>query len=398
MRVLVHTDDRVGPAMAGSALRAWELARVLAAAGHRVRLAAAPGSTALAPDGPEVTTRARWSRTDAVLAAPWHLPPLAFLGSRLLVVDGVTPLLAELAAAPPTREVLERRRTAAARLPLALARADAILAAGEAQRAWWRTRLAAVGRDGVPVLDVPFGIPAEDPPPERDDIPGVPTGWAVALWWGGVWPWLDLDTLLGARARLARAALSVVVPVAARPGAAVPRLDGEALLEKAASHGLKPPQVVPLEHWVPYGERHRVLNRASLLVVLHRAGAEARLAFRTRAMDGLWAGVPLLLSEGGAVAEIARRESWGGVVAAGDETGVAAALELLLGETQQRRCRASLVSSRPAWRWPRVAAPLLAALPELPLAPHGSVVRASVSAAALLAGRPGFPVRHGEGP
>ena len=40
MRVLFLTDDRLGPAMAGSALRAWELANALAGAGHDVRLTA----------------------------------------------------------------------------------------------------------------------------------------------------------------------------------------------------------------------------------------------------------------------------------------------------------------------------------------------------------------------
>ncbi len=43
MRVLFLTDDQLGPAMAGSALRAWELANAIANAGHEVRLAAAPG-------------------------------------------------------------------------------------------------------------------------------------------------------------------------------------------------------------------------------------------------------------------------------------------------------------------------------------------------------------------
>jgi len=384
MRVLVSTDDLVGPAMAGSALRAWELGRALGRAGHEVRIAGAPGSAAVPGGGPVVVPRPPWRWADAVVAAPWSLPPQAFLGRRVLVVDGVTPLLAELAAMPDDEAVRRRRRTAAARVPLAVARADAVLVAGPAQEDWWRTRLAA--RPEVPVLTVPFGIPDQDPPEEIGAVPGVPPSWAVVLWWGGVWPWLDLETLLAARARLGSAPVSVVVPAAPRPGTSVAAPSPTALLAAAERHGLRPPQVVALETWTPYAERHRLLRRASLVAVLHHAGRETELSFRTRALDALWAGVPVLVSEGGAVAERVRAGGWGGVVPVGDPRTVAAALEVLLGEREQRRCRAQLAEARETWRWSRVVEPLLAALPGLPRAPRGGLPVAALQAALRLVG------------
>ena len=45
MKILIITDDTLGPTMAGSALRAWEMARVLAREDHELRIAAAPRST-----------------------------------------------------------------------------------------------------------------------------------------------------------------------------------------------------------------------------------------------------------------------------------------------------------------------------------------------------------------
>ncbi len=385
MRVLVVTDDRVGPVMAGSALRAWELSRVLLEAGHEVVLAGASGSSHPEGHGPPVVTKARWAGIDAVVGAPWSLPPRAFVGSRLLVIDGATPLLAELAASPPTPAIRRRARTAAARLPLVTARADAVLAAGSAQVGWWSERLHK--RPGVPVLDVPFGIPDTDPPPEQADIAGVPHGWSVILWWGGVWPWLDLDTLLAARALLGSTNISLVVPTATRPGSDSSAFSTTDLLEAARRHGLKPPAVVPLERWVPYAERHRILNRASLLAVLHRPGPEADLSFRTRALDGLWAGVPLLVSEGGAVAEWARVGGWGGVVPTHAVDATAAAMDLLLGRREQERCRKALASHREAWRWSLVGQPLCEALTELPVAPRHSVLPAAFDAASILLGR-----------
>jgi len=382
MRILVVTDDHVGPAMAGSGLRAWELARVLLAAGNEVVLAGGSGSIHPEGHGPPVVTTPRWRWAEAVVGQPWSLPPRAFVGNHLLVVDGVTPLLAELAAAPQSRLVERRRRTAAARLPLVSARADAVLAAGEVQVQWWRRRLGC-GRE-VPVIEVPFGISETDPEPEVGNIHGVPPGWQVVLWWGGVWPWLDLETLLAARARLGVAKVSVVVPTAERPGGSSSAFTTADLRAAAARHGLQSPQVLPLERWVPYATRHLVLNRAALLAVLHRPGAESELSFRTRALDGVWAAVPLLLTEGGAVAAIARAGGWGGVVPPQQVEATAAAIQLLLGLRGQERCRQALAAHRDAWRWSVVAQPLVDLLPELPTTRRRWLAPAALAAAAAL--------------
>ncbi len=385
MKILILTDDRLGPAMAGSALRAWELGRALETAGHRVVIAGAPGSTAPDPGGPDVGTRPRLRGVDVVLSAPWNLPPRAFLGRRLLVVDGVTPLTAELAAMEQTPEIRRRLRTARARLPLVVARADAVLYAGRAQGRWWH-ELFDRCRPETPFIDLPFGVPGDPPPPERGEIPGVPPHHAVVLWWGGVWPWLDLDTLLDARARLGSAPISVVVPVGARPGSDRPAFGPDDLRRAAEARGLKPPWVVGLEDWVPYSQRHRVLNRASLLTVLHHPGLETELSFRTRALDGLWAGVPLLLTEGGEVADLSRHHGWGGVVRPHDVPSTAAALELLLTEREQFRCRANLERARRFWAWDQLVEPLIDILPNLDPEGRGPLIPAFLRSALILAG------------
>jgi len=386
-RTLVLTDDVIGPVMAGSALRAWEIARALQRTGQEVRLTAPLGSSAPTADGPRPEHRPPWDWAEAVLAPAWCLPPRAFLGRHLLLVDGVTPLLAELDSMPSTPEVVRRRRTAASRLPLVAARADAILTAGPAQVDWWSELVP--HRFGLPFLNVPFGVPDTPPPGDRVEIPGVPPDWSVVLWWGGVWPWLDLETLIAARARLGSAPVSVVIPTAPRPGSAAVGFSAAALRELAGRYGLGPPKVVALDRWTPYAERHRILNRSSLLAVLHRAGDEAALSFRTRALDGLWAAVPLLLSEGGVVARIARDRGWGGVVPPGDVAATAATIELLLRERFQARCRAALEASRREWTWSRAVSAVADALPNLPAVPRGSVARAAAASLGrlLLTGR-----------
>jgi glycosyltransferase involved in cell wall biosynthesis len=382
MRIAVVTDDRLGPAMAGSAVRAWEISRVLADADHDVEIVAAAGSEPPAPNGPRVVERPSTIRPDAVVSPPWCAPLGLLLGARRVVIDGVTPLLAELAAAAEHDPVVvRRRRTASARLEIAGARSDAVLVAGEAQRRWWQARLR---RSRVALVDLPFGLPDADARGDAAAIPGVPPSWKVIVWWGGVWPWLDLDTLLAARTLLESAPVSVVVPTADRPGGGMHTLTSTTLMQRAEAHGLKPPQVVALERWVPYAERDRMLARAAVVAVLHHPGAETELSFRTRALDGVWAGVPLLLTDGGAISELARARGWGAVVPPHDPRATAAAIELLLGDRTRSRCREAMDRDRDVWRWSRVAQPLVELLPVLPRAPRGGLLAAALRAALRL--------------
>jgi glycosyltransferase involved in cell wall biosynthesis len=384
MRVLFLTDDRLGPAMAGSALRAWELANALAGAGHEVRLTADRGSTKPHDSPVELIDAPDWRWAQAVVAPPWSLHLPAFSGRHLLVIDGATPLLAELEAMPSTPEIRRRRRTAAARLPVVAARADAVLAAGGAQHDWWRAVFQR--RSAVPILEVPFGIQEHDPPTESAEIIGVPPDWSVVLWWGGVWPWLDLDTLLAARARLGRVPVSIVVPTATRPGGSVAQFTATDLNRMAARYALSAPEVVPLEHWAPYDERYLTLNRAAVMAFLHQARPESELSFRTRAMDALWSATPMLLSAGGEVARLADALGWGEVVEPGNPAAVSDALKRLLQAERHDHCRTAILENRDHWRWSRVADPLVEALPNLGAVPRGALAPSLVRAAMNLIG------------
>ncbi len=386
MKILVLTDDRIGPTMAGSALRAWEIGCALAKKDHLVRICAASGSNRPSQPGPEIIEKPPWAWAEAVIAPVWSLPPRAFLGRHILVADGATPLLAELEAMPRSAEILRRKRTAAARLPLVAARADAVLAAGKAQIEWWEHRLHS-HRPETPILDLPFGIPDQRPPPERDEIPDLERDWAVVLGWGGVWPWLDLETLLEARALLGDARLSIVVPTARRPGAVNHGYSRADLGVAMGRHGLEAPQVIALDTWIPYHERHRILHRTSVIAVLHKAGREADLSFRTRAMDGVWAGVPLVLSEGGEVARIVEKNGWGGIVPPGQPEALARLLEFVLSEKEQLRFRRNLSIGRDEWTWSSLVDPLSKMLKDLPKTKRGGLTGPAAKALLTLLGR-----------
>ena len=85
------------------------------------------------------------------------------------------------------------------------------------------------------------------------------------------------------------------------------------------------------------------------------------------------------------MAAIAHRGGWGAIVPPGDVDLTSAAMDLLLGERSQSRCRTSLHGQRNGWRWSVVAQPLVEALPKLPVTPRSGLAPAALRAAFVLA-------------
>src|SRR5262249_15612894 len=113
--------------------------------------------------------------------------------------------------------------------------------------------------------------------------------------------------------------------------------------------------------WVPYAERASYLLEADVGVSLHPDSVETRFAFRSRLLDCLWAGLPLVCTRGDARAELLEREGLGRVVAPEDEAGVANAILALL---ERPGLRGELVPRFAAvsagLTWDRAVAPLAA--------------------------------------
>ena len=401
-RVVVVSGDPVGPVMAGPAIRAVELARVLRGAGHPVVLAAPTGSV-VAPAGPEVRP---WSGRRELAAAlvdadvavvfapivadhPW----MGELGIPL-VVDAYDPGLLE---------TLERRRgeplnaqrdwvvAASHHLVDALARADVVLVASDRQRHLVLGALATLGRLGPrvvaedPALDslvrtVPFGVsdapaPAGPSPLRGPDGPFAPEAF-VALWGGGLYPWLDPVALVEAVSRTADPRVGAAFLAGRHPTPAVGETPLVAVARRRAEElGLLGERVVFVDRWVPYAERGAWLAGADVGVALHHRHVETELSFRTRVLDYLWARLPVVCTEGDVLAELVAAEDLGLVVPPDDVTAVAAALDRLAAEgaeaRHERRARASAVAAGRTWH--AVAAPLVDACAEPRLAPDRRV-------------------------
>jgi tRNA (mo5U34)-methyltransferase len=86
---------------------------------------------------------------------------------------------------------------------------------------------------------------------------------------------------------------------------------------------------------------------------------EARLAFRSRVLDYIWAGVPMVVSQGDATSDIVKEYGMGLVVGCGSVGGVTEAITELL-EGLSGTSAGSFVQAQTALTWERVAQPLLA--------------------------------------
>jgi glycosyltransferase involved in cell wall biosynthesis len=257
-------------------------------------------------------------------------------------------------------------------------RGDVFLCASERQRDFWTGWLCAAGRvnphvhqvdPGVTdlVRIVPFGTPDEPPAggPRRfrGVVPGICEDDFLVLWGGGIWNWFDPLTLIegAAIARERVPNLRVVFPSLVSPSPVVlpmrMAVDAQRLADRLSLTGST---VFFGSGWTPYSERGALLAEADVGVSFHREDVETRYSFRTRVLDYLWAGLPIVTTEGDSMADLVQAEDLGIVVPYGDARAVAGALVALAGDRERLdACAGRSAAAAERFRWPRVAGPLL---------------------------------------
>ncbi len=390
-RVLIISHDLVGERMAGPGIRYWELSRVLSAS-CAVTLAAPAAGVSSAPDGVRLATyqpgvaasvEPLVAQADVVLAYGYLLyqfPFLADLGIPLaldLYIPGPTESL-PLNAARPLDWQEAQQQADLALLGRIAAAGDFFLCASERQRDFWLGFLGAAGRLAPSIFArdpslrslidvVPFGLPAEAPqrtgPLYKGVHPGIGPQDQLIVWGGGIWDWLDPLTLIRAFARIAPAwpAARCIFPGRQHPWReqvpAMPMVQrAQALVREL---GLE--ERVFFGDWVPYARRADYLLEADIGVSLHPDSVETRFAFRTRILDYIWAGLPMIVSRGDVLAKVVAAHDLGRVVDYGDIDGVAAALSDLLGDAQARtRRREAFAAVAAGYTWSACARPLAA--------------------------------------
>ncbi len=389
-KVLVISSDVVDRKMAGVGIRNWEIANALAAA-CEVTLAIPNQSELESPrlklvqyDPEHGDLHDLAGQADSIILGGSTLyfhPYLRDLGIPM-AVDLYVPNLLESLVWHEHDDPVDwiPRYEEYLRLQLEQLRAgDFFFCASERQRDYWLGFLHAQKRINPHtypadhslrrLIDVaPFGLPAEPLPLVKPVLKGVhqgiPEDAFLILWNGGLWDWLDPLTLVRAMAELEKSLplARLYFMGASHPDARIQNVNmPEQAIRLSQELGLFD-RTIFFGDWAPYEARGLYLQEADLSVVLYEDHIETRFAFRTRLLDCIWAGLPVVTNGGDELSELMVKEGLGVRVPSGDASALARAIKngadgSGLHKTQPKMAWENL---RSEFRWGKVVAPILA--------------------------------------
>jgi len=376
--------------MSGPAIRYWHIAHALALE-LEVTLAVPAPATISSPQvqiveyEPQDHRRLRQCarQADVILCAGgfllYHYPFLQNL-TQPMVMDLYAPIILETLEMHTVRPLAAQtgiHRLILHALRLQLARGDFFLCANEQQRLFWLGWLAAEGRVNPYTFSadralrqliavVPFGLPVEPPVRQQPVLKGVQPGIAkedkVIYWGGGLWEWFDPLTAIRAMAEITaqRSDIKLFFAGVNHPNPEVPAMQmTETAQRLSAELGLTGRSVF-FNEWVPYAERANYLLEADVGLSLHFGHVETQLAYRTRLLDYIWAGLPMVISSGDSLGAQAEAVGLARTVHPGDIHGVKEALLAFINGPVARA--AFIERARPladALHWPEVIKPIL---------------------------------------
>jgi glycosyltransferase involved in cell wall biosynthesis len=389
--VLLISQDVVGKQMAGPGVRYYNLARVLS---QEFNVVLAVPRESVPDDEQRSFLIVQYSSATWTSIEPWvNQARVVFFPSDIatvfpqlgqsdvpLVVDGFDPLLAEWMALGQMQpqEQMANWATRVRNLTQQYLLGDFFVCASERQRDWWLGLLEANGRVNFwtfqedPSLRclvdvVPFGLPETAPGHSRQVIKGIWPGIGerdrVILWGGGIWPWLDPVTAIRAMAIIweQRRDVRLIFPGTQRPNAIlanIPVIHVQEARDVAAQLGLLD-KAVFFGDWVPYQDWPNVLLESDIAVTLHHEDSlETRLAFRSRILDYIWAGLPVVATRGDATSELIAAHQVGITVPGGDSLAVAQGIIHLL-DTPNQSFASHFERVRQSLTWEHAAQPLI---------------------------------------
>lgn len=254
---------------------------------------------------------------------------------------------------------------------LQMSRGDFFLCSSDEQRQFYLGFLAALGRLNPPTVQadgdldrllavVPFGVPQGLP--ERQPVLPERQPGERRLLFGGLYDWYDPWPVLEALERLDRPEWSLLFIRNPNPEATPQKLFHD-VQRWCEARGYWQERVKVLD-WIPSARRYDLLRDVDLLVSTHRFSLETRLSLRTRFLDALAAGCPIVTTEGGAMSRLLEQHGAAWLVPPSDASALASAFEEVLddsaaGRERMARRRAGGQELVHRFAWERVLEPLV---------------------------------------
>jgi len=390
-RILVVTGDPIGGKMAGPAIRAWHIAKELSSE-HDVRLVSytraeklddIPFETAVISHHHPSSVNEHEAWADVIIAQGNGIAlfPALAKTEKVLVVDVYDPMHLEQLEQGRGQAIKawdKQISDATSTLNHQLLLGDFFLCASDRQRHFWLGQLAALGRvnaytysrdselDSL-IAIAPFGISSDDPVQSRHairgQVPGIGENDKVIVWGGGIYNWFDPETLIRAVAEVAKRHddVRLFFMGVKHPNPDVPEMEIVATSRAlAAQLGVLGVNVFFNDNWVDFDDRQNFLLDADLGVSTHFQHVETTFSFRTRILDYLWSGLPIVTTEGDSFGDLVAAESLGAAVPERDQAALVDALETYLYDPEKvAAARANVARVRDDFRWSRTLAALV---------------------------------------
>lgn len=386
--LLIISDEVVSSLMAGPAIRVYNFANVLSE--HMHVTLAVPNKTDLEGQPFNITqykdessVRQLLEKCDIVLCSGMTFSKFRNIrnSDKYIIIDIYDPYnlatLAEYADEPITRQ-LEVYKSVQPITNEMLYNGDFFICASERQRDFWLGMLAALNRvnpysynqDAAmrKLIDViPFGLPSNKPVHTENVLKGKVEGINkddfVIIWGGGIYNWFDPLTLIKAMSIVGkkRDDIKLFFLGVKHPNPQVKELTlAEKTIELSKSLGIFGKNVFFNFGWVEYNKRHNYFIEADAGIITHPDHIETRFAFRTRILDYLWAGLPIISTEGDSLSDMVKLEGLGLTVEAGRPDKLAdAILELANNEDFYKKCAKSVQKTSSAFKWENICQPLI---------------------------------------
>ncbi|WP_075883845.1 glycosyltransferase [Candidatus Protochlamydia sp. W-9] len=383
--ILIYTPNVVHSKMAGPAIRCWELAKALSSSHHVILVI--PNQTEMKGEGFQIIAKQsselkQWIKKAEILIAQnltismaWH----AKKNGIKIIIDAYDPLPLEILELFKNDRVAKRKESLNSSLNQLIFNfkiTDGILCASEKQRDLWigfllSQKLITLSRYDQDkslrqFIDVvPFGLPNKI---AKKDGPGLKEKYSlnskdkILLWGGGIWNWFDPLTLIKAVKKLSmtRSDIKLVFLGIKNPDPSVPEMEMASKAIKLAEELNILDRHVFFNHdWIPYNERHNSFLDATIGVSTHFDHLETRYSFRTRMLDYIWTGLPILATEGDSFAELIEQNKLGITISYNDEESLINAITLMVDHPDLiTEFQNQLTSIRPLFHWNKIIEPI----------------------------------------
>jgi len=388
-KLLIISSEIVAKEMAGPAIRAWNFAKVISQ--HMDVTLAAPNKVDLA----EQEFKILEYRNDADLREIIESVDIILSGGmtfakyqkslknpdKYLIIDIYDPYnLATLAEYEnePMKVRLEIHESIYARFNEQFYWGDFFICASERQRDFWLGMLAALNRVNPysynldptlkKIIDVvPFGLPTSKPVHTEQVLKGKVDGIGendfVILWGGGIYNWFDPLVLVKAMVEIGkiRGNIKLYFMGVKHPNPEVKelRLANEAI-SLAKKLNVYNKNVFFNFGWVEYGSRQNFLLESDVGIITHPEHIETRFSYRTRILDYLWAGLPVISTQGDSLSELVERNGLGITVKGGSVSDIVKAVTKLAGDKEfYNSCVKNTSSVAVEYHWEKICQPII---------------------------------------